>query len=241
MIHTIRTVTIGFSMYCSGHPQAPSLAHIIWARNSIQHDLLSLPPTISPPSDLPLDLESSCLYELIRFGVLGYTLLVLFPMPRVTTTHAKLAQQLMQALDDCTLLNLWDQYPGLLLWTTVIGGILSHCSDKDEDDNDGDGSSPRNTPFNDNEDDDDYSNGSSPLSNKDAATSVLLGSLTPYFIRTTTRPGVKQELSAWGLVRDLCGRFLWFEGDECEGAGKEFWRLACESILPRYTNEWTNE
>ncbi len=199
MIQTIRTITIGFSMYTDRHPQAPSLAHIVWARNSISHDLLSLPPAAM---NVPLDPETA-IYEAIRYSVLAYMLLVLFPIPVFSGSHIKVATRLLTALDDCSQLDLWDEWSGLLLWSSLLGGMLGH-HDGDEDP------------------------GSTPSTEADQGGITL----TSRFVKMTTKADVKHKPSAWGLVRDICGRFLWFEGDECEGVGKSFWNLACESILP---------
>ncbi|KAK7894530.1 hypothetical protein LTR67_006291 [Exophiala xenobiotica] len=199
MIQTIRTITIGFSMYTVRHPQAPSLAHIVWARNSISHDLLSLPPAAM---DMPLDPETA-IYEAIRCSVLAYVLLVLFPIPVFSGSHIKVATSLLTALDDCNQLDLCDEWPGLLLWSSLLGGMLGH--------HDG-GEDP----------------GSRPSTEADQGAITL----TSRFVKMITKADVKHKPSAWGLVRDICSRFLWFEGEECEGVGKSFWNLACESILP---------
>ena len=198
VIQNIRTITIGYSMYASGHPQAPSFARIVWARNSVQHDLLSVPER----SAEVMDDSEAALYSLIRLSTLAYMVLVLFPLPRFAGVHEKLAPQLILTLDEGTGLGLWDEYPGLLLWSTIFGGILSSGNENDNP-------------------------GSGPSSECDGEAAML----TSRFVKMMTRAGVKHQLSAWGLVKDMCGRFLWFGGEECEGLGKAFWRLTCETVL----------
>lgn len=198
VIQNIRTITIGYSMYISRHPQAPSLARIVWARNSVQHDLLSVPDAAAEA----MDDSHAALYDLTRLSALAYMVLVLFPLPRFAGIHAKVARQLVLTLDECTDLGLWDDYPGLLLWSTILGGILSN---PDEDDD----------------------ASASPSSETDEEATMLISR----FVKMTTQAGVKHQPTAWGLVKDMCGRFLWFEGDECEGLAKAFWGLACKTVL----------
>jgi len=197
IIATIRLITIGFDMYLSHHPAAPSLVRILWARNSVQHDLLSLvPKSIAIAADGSAMYEG--LYELVHLSTLAFTLLVLFPIPRVAGLHAKLSQRLMLALDNCTLQRLWEQYPDLLLWATVSGGMIAE------------------------------------------------GSLRTWFGEMTRRArpqtgwvkqaqpqgsGAAPEDLPWAVVREICSRFLWFDGAECEGEGKVFWDEACKMEL----------
>ena len=35
------------------------------------------------------------------------------------------------------------------------------------------------------------------------------------------------------IVRNICFRFLWFDGPECDGVGQAFWNEACENVLMR--------
>ncbi|KIW71987.1 hypothetical protein PV04_00211 [Phialophora macrospora] len=144
IIRHVRMITIGLNAHLSQQTGAPTITRIVWARNFMTHDLLSLPLTMpttfpepvhggrshgrSASNTLNAFSPQQALYNLIRLSTLTYTLLVLFPMPRVTGLHARLSQQLMAALDDCTVLGFWATHPKMLFWATVLGGTVSEGS-----------------------------------------------------------------------------------------------------------------
>merc|ERR1711939_778952 len=151
----------------------------------------------------------SCQYELCRLGTLGYMLLVLFPYPRVSGLHLKLAQRISQAVEDYVTTTTSNdqglyqhqqqhqqhqyqqqqhQYqhqhqhqqqccPDLLLWVTVIGGVLSD------------------------------------------PTSFMRSWFEEFFVQTisTDRPALR---ASWAATKDVCAKFLWFESDDCDGEGQ---------------------
>ncbi len=238
IVHNARLITIGFDAHLSRQADAPTLTRIVWARNFMTHDLLSLPLTIpdlpntdsseaqphvpSPSSSINNALLQS-LYNLMRLSAITYTLLVLFPMPRVTGLHAKLSQQLTIALDDCIVLDLWNTHPKLLLWATMLGGIVS------------DQGSPRSW---------------FAEMTRQARTKIPNLSLTDSSCRsrststsrqrshsrsrsTPAAAGRREATAAWTIVRDICLHFLWFDGPECDGAGLAFWNESCENDLTR--------
>lgn len=252
IISTLRQITIGFSMYLSGHPDGPSLVRILWARNSVQHDLLSLDatladttikpepgsPTMQHSSIFPIFSPPQSLYTLLRQSTLAYTLLVLFPLPRVAGLHTKISQRLMLALDDCMVLDLWRTQPEVLLWSTVLGGIVA-------------GSGSGSGSGGDTEADEDYDTSSaSPSSSGSSSTPSPSPSLRPWFLEMTTharshipslsttffpppskrdtKPRPSRDFEAsWPVVRDICASFLWFDGPEFERAARTFWNESC--------------
>lgn len=123
IIDMLREVTIGYDNYLHQVTPHPSLERILWARNSLQHDLISLPDRSQEGLK-----HDSCLYELCRLGTMAYTLLVLFPVPRIAGMHPRLAKRLISTMDDCMMLGMWDEYPGLLLWTTILGGMVAEAT-----------------------------------------------------------------------------------------------------------------
>lgn len=123
-IDTIQEVTFGYDLYLRKDKSAPRLIHVIWGRNCLLHDLLSLPDRSAEILDF-----DSYLYEVCRLGTLAYMLLVLFPLPRVSGLHYTLAQRLMLALDNCSVSEACYEYPDLLLWAMVLGGILADGTD----------------------------------------------------------------------------------------------------------------
>lgn len=189
VIDTVRLITIGYDMYLSQDPLAPSLVQILWARNSVTHDLLSLSGRAMPDEsqerseiDVVDAQDMEALYSLVRLSTLAYTLLVLFPMPRVAGLHANLSKQIRSALKVCTALDFWDEHPSHLLWAAMIGGSVA---DKG-------------------------------------------GSVRGWFVDAlTTYSPIRCGAAAWPAVRDIITRFLWFDGPECEGAGRDVWMEAC--------------
>lgn len=205
-IVNIRDITVGYDMYLSQHPDAPSLVQILWARNSVTHDLLSLNPTLTsgdlaaaahyarqdtPEPQVRAEAMTDiahlqALYQVVRSSTLAYTLLVLFPMPRVAGVHSALAKQIMIALKGCIGLELWSDntgYMNLLLWSVVVGGVVA-----EED-----------------------------------------STMREWFVGLLLRQiPVSCEEEAWDKVRKVITRFLWFDGPECEGVGRELWMDVCE-------------
>ncbi|KIV77925.1 hypothetical protein PV11_09697 [Exophiala sideris] len=112
--------------------------------------------------------SEAVLYDLTRLSTLAYVVLVLFPPPRFAGVHAKLAPHLISTLDECTDLRLWNEYPDLLLWGTIFGGILSNRDEKDVP-------------------------GSSPCSEIDEEATML----TTRFVKMAIRAGVRHQSSAW--------------------------------------------
>ncbi|KIW10151.1 hypothetical protein PV08_11112 [Exophiala spinifera] len=207
-IITIRTITVGYDMYLSQQHDAPSLVQILWARNSLTHDLLSLNPTLTS-GDLAAGAHHvqqaapafrtrnevltgtahlQAVYQVVRSSTLAYTLLVLFPMPSVAGVHSALAKQITIALKGCLDLGLWSDeesgYTDLLLWSAVVGGVVAE---------------------------------------EDSAAREWFVAL---LLRRSPVP-CKEE--AWDEVRKIITRFLWFDGPECEGVGRDLWVDVCEA------------
>ncbi|KIW09787.1 hypothetical protein PV08_11887 [Exophiala spinifera] len=123
-IETIRDVTIGYDLSRRNDPTAPRHIHVVWARNTLLHDLLRLPDrTWDNPRSCDL-----CVYEICRLSTLAYMLLVLFPLPRISGLHYALAQRIKHALDGCLIVGLWESHPELFLWATILGGILAEAT-----------------------------------------------------------------------------------------------------------------
>ena len=211
VVASVRTITIGYDMYLSQQPLAPSLVQILWARNSVTHDLLSLNTSLTSGDlaaaaaaaaqhgeglssherrevGVALDVsEMQALYQAIRLSTLAYTLLVLFPMPRVAGVHAALARQIMAAVKTCMALGLWERgmqgHEGLLLWATMMGGMVA---DENEP-------------------------------------------VREWFVNVlTTRSPLLCEEDMWEEVRGVVTEYLWFDGPECDGVGREVWIEVCE-------------
>ncbi len=100
VIPMIRKLSISYDLYLRKDDSAPPFSFIMWGRNCLIHECLSLPdmsgrsrsagPAVaaSPRAPELLGLTAdSCQYELCRLGTLGYMLLVLFPYPRDSGLH----------------------------------------------------------------------------------------------------------------------------------------------------------
>ena len=120
VIHTMRDITVGLDHYQRGGTDSPELMQIAMARNFAQHDLLSLPHLSSVISS-----QENCIYEVCRLASLIFSDMVLWPLPAATKVRERLALNLMSALGACRLLLSWASYPSLLLWATVLGGIVA--------------------------------------------------------------------------------------------------------------------
>lgn len=233
VIPMIRKLSISYDLYLRKDDSAPPFPFIMWGRNCLIHECLSLPdmsgrsrsagPAVaaSPRAPELLGLTAdSCQYELCRLGTLGYMLLVLFPYPRVSGLHLKLAQRISQAVEDYVTTTTSNdqglyqhqqqhqqhqyqqqqhQYqhqhqhqqqccPDLLLWVTVIGGVLSD------------------------------------------PTSFMRSWFEEFFVQTisTDRPALR---ASWAATKDVCAKFLWFESDDCDGEGQVFWADAMATRL----------
>ncbi|EXJ65376.1 hypothetical protein A1O7_01717 [Cladophialophora yegresii CBS 114405] len=223
-----RMITIGLNAYQSQQPGAPTITRIVWARNFMTHDLLSLPVTIAStliehtPGQQPHGSSAStivhvfspqqALYNLIRLSTLTYTLLILFPMPRVTGLHARLSMQLMTAIDNCTALDLWATHAKILLWATVLGGIASE---------------------------DALRKWYAEMIRQNRATiaDIALGdssgrnkwkdtSRQRSHNRSRSNSGASSRREpdvTWKVVKDVLFRFLWFDGPRYDGLGSGFW------------------
>jgi hypothetical protein len=239
----VRMITIGFNAHLSQQAGAPTITRIVWARNFMTHDLLSLPLTM--PTTIPKPIpgvrlhefsasdilngfsSQQALYNLIRLSTLTYTLLVLFPMPRVTGLHDRLSQQLMAALDDCTALDLWATHPKMLFWATVLGGIVSEEGGLRE-----------------------------WYAEMTRRTRMIIADLglvdSPGRDRTQStgrqrsrsRSHSASEVSGkpeadvtWKAARGMFFRFLWFDGPQCDGLGRAFWDEACENLSARAASD----
>ncbi|OQU96040.1 hypothetical protein CLAIMM_02179 isoform 3 [Cladophialophora immunda] len=233
VVNNARLITIGFDAYLSGHPSAPSLDQIVWARNFMTHDLLSLPLALPLPylrhgaaqmhdggssSIMTHSSPLHSLYDLVRLSTMAYTLLVLFPVPSVAAIHGKLTRELMLALDDCTVLELWTTHSRLLLWSTVLGGIVAKDTSL--------------RPW--------FAEMIRQARTKIPSLALMdsrsrsRSRHSSYNSSPSSEDGTQGESGVlWTVVKDICFRYLWFDGTECEGLGRMFWQEACDNAQLR--------
>ena len=116
-------VTVALDHYHRGGPSAPLLADLVIARNSAQHQLLTL--ALNPWDSSS---QSNYLYEVCRLTALIYSNIVIFPMPPVSGVHAILACRLRETLDSALLSSCSNLYLPFLLWAVTLGGISCSLS-----------------------------------------------------------------------------------------------------------------
>jgi hypothetical protein len=212
IIRFTRMTTIGLEMYSTLHTAAPKLSRIVVARNQITHDLLSLPSelycshqynTASAESNTSGALAlRQALYNLLRVSTLAFDLLVLFPLPLCVGLHSALAEKLGAALEDFNLLNLWDLHSELVLWSIIIGGTISRGL--------------KTEPY------------FADLARR-ACTKLSNSSPKIHKAQHSRNSSKSAPISRahtplqWEKCRDICYRFLWYSGPECNGQGRAFW------------------
>lgn len=135
IIQNIRSMTIGYDLYLDQNDDGQIFARLLNARNWVQHDLLSLDENADRTialTDTRFDdvyrLQTSSplrdyQYMILRYSVMIYVLLVLFPLPRSTGVHSKLAIRLMRAINGCGPNVSSNQ--GFLIWAVMLGGAVA--------------------------------------------------------------------------------------------------------------------
>ncbi len=103
VLSMLKSYTVMIDDFCEGRKIVPANV-LIDHRNTTQHALLSL---------LPRGGSSEC----YRLAALIYSLLVTFPLPRVTGTFQRLGELLKMALLQ------WNNNDQLLVWVLAMGGI----------------------------------------------------------------------------------------------------------------------
>jgi hypothetical protein len=91
-------------------------------RNSVQHNLMSLPSGAELVED---EITSVCLYEAIRHTAFIYSAAVTFPIPALSGHFHKLAAILQPLLEASKFDTCWRRCPKTLLWILVLGGIAA--------------------------------------------------------------------------------------------------------------------
>lgn len=115
-------LTITIDCHHRGVKQITDQTKFIDRRNSIQHQLLSLPFG----SDLKEgELGSRSVYECVRLATLIYSVGVTFPLPTMTGVFRRLASRLMIELEASRHDPAWVSTSQSLLWVLVLGGIAA--------------------------------------------------------------------------------------------------------------------
>ncbi|KIW18929.1 hypothetical protein PV08_03218 [Exophiala spinifera] len=113
ILDNMRKLVVTYECFRRDNTNGPDLLHIIAARRSIQHNLLC------PP------VSSDCRYLVCRYAILIFLVETVYPKPRHVGIHRKLAEKLMLALDESSILGYWDQQPEAFAWAGILGGAAA--------------------------------------------------------------------------------------------------------------------
>jgi hypothetical protein len=109
---------------CHGRGAIPikNFTTFIDRRNSVQHQLMSLPSGEELREE---GVTSICLYESIRHAIFIYSAAVTFPLPALSGHFHRLASILQALLEPSKFDPCWRHCPKTLLWILVLGGIAA--------------------------------------------------------------------------------------------------------------------
>jgi hypothetical protein len=122
VLQDIADLTTIIDDHCRGSKFISDIRVLIDHRNTVQHDLLSLP---TGDELEPGDVRSVCLYDSIRHAAVIYSAAVTFPLPPLTGIFRKLSSSLKKVVDESKLDPCWQMRPKTLLWILVLGGIAA--------------------------------------------------------------------------------------------------------------------
>ena len=129
-INYVVEITLGYDRYEHSTPDAPILHQVIRARSAVIHDILSLPdpppstPIPTPTSSAIIALDTT-IYSLSRLATFSYLLIALYPISRENGPHEELARRIQSLLENASLLNMWETHSSLLVWASMLGGIMA--------------------------------------------------------------------------------------------------------------------
>jgi len=207
----MRDLIVGFDSFQQGDSNAPSLKHIIFARNLNQHELASLDDLwagISSPGSGTTDftdneLENSrdiALYELSRTCALVFQLVTLLPNlhsdQSVTIVYAR---RLKDILIYCN--SSLGSYSGnidhdLILWATILGAWLTQG-----------------------------------MNMRGWFIEHLANEIIPLVVRGNLSELYESPEKSWELARSKITKFLWLDS-ECDSPCKEIWEEVEISAMP---------
>ncbi len=113
ILDDMRKLVVTYDCFRRDKTHGPDLMHTIGARRSIQYDLLC--PAAS----------DDCRYRVCRYALLIFLVETIHPKPRHIGIHQKLAERLMLALDETSVLELEHEHPEALTWATILGGAAA--------------------------------------------------------------------------------------------------------------------
>jgi hypothetical protein len=122
VLQELADLTTIIDNHCRGSKFISDITVLIDHRNTVQHNLLSLPKGDELE---PGEISSVCLYDAIRLAAVIYSAAVTFPLPPLTGIFRKLATELKIVVDESKSDRCWQLCPKTLLWILVMGGIAA--------------------------------------------------------------------------------------------------------------------
>ena len=120
ILRNVSEITLAFDRFQRKSPDAPDFNSIIRARSAVVHDLLSLPDYTDGDGSV-----ETTTYHLCHLGGMAYMLVCLYPLYQDTGPHEELSKRIKVVLEHASSRGMWESHPGLLLWASVLGGMLS--------------------------------------------------------------------------------------------------------------------
>ncbi|KIX10181.1 uncharacterized protein Z518_01262 [Rhinocladiella mackenziei CBS 650.93] len=127
-IRYVRDVVVALDQYDRMGRNPTSLPTLLRARNAVQHHLLSLPAADSGSISTTGARVQRFLFEICRLGLLIFSNMALFPLPIESGVADRLLGMLRENLLNVPIIegdNVWSEYPALLTWIVVLGGVAS--------------------------------------------------------------------------------------------------------------------
>lgn len=122
VIQGLVDLTMIIDCHCRGVKHISDMTQFIDRRNTVQHQLISLP---SGEELAPKEVGSTNIYESVRIATMIYSAAVTFPLPPSTGIFHRLACTLRDVLETSRSDSGWRSSPKGLLWILVLGGIAA--------------------------------------------------------------------------------------------------------------------
>ncbi|KAI1620668.1 hypothetical protein EDD37DRAFT_164331 [Exophiala viscosa] len=115
-----RKLLVTYDCFRRNRVNGPDLLQTIGARRSIQWNLQRPLPS------------NDCRYRVCRYAMLIFLVETIHPKPRYLDIHRRLAEKLMLALDEASMLGYTSKCPEDYAWATILGGAAASETSLDE-------------------------------------------------------------------------------------------------------------
>ena len=115
-------LTLIIDNHCRGIISIPSITVLIDQRNTVQHNLLSLPTGAELEAS---EVRFTALYDSICHTAIIYSAAVIFPLPPLTGILRRFATVLKTIMKESQSDPDWRHCPKTLIWMLVLGGIAA--------------------------------------------------------------------------------------------------------------------